>query len=97
MLADRGFKVADLVAAKEASLNIPPFLEGRKRLTAQEEIETKKIAKERIYRVTQTPRSKRNLLILLIKWNKKLLIKIWCIVFDQLYCTSVIHFLNRGL
>lgn len=49
VLADRGFTVHDLVEAKKAYLNIPPFLNGRDRLTAQEEILTKNIAKQRIY------------------------------------------------
>ena len=49
VLADRGFTVHDLVEAKQAHLNIPPFLNGRDRLTAQEEMLTKKIAKQRIY------------------------------------------------
>ncbi|XP_074096357.1 uncharacterized protein LOC141525693 [Cotesia typhae] len=49
VLADRGFTVHDIVEAKRAHLNIPPFLNGRNRLTAQEEILTKKIAKQRIY------------------------------------------------
>ncbi|XP_044740315.1 uncharacterized protein LOC123301570 isoform X2 [Chrysoperla carnea] len=49
VLADRGFTVHDVVEAKQAHLNIPPFLNGRDRLTAQEEILTKKIAKQRIY------------------------------------------------
>ena len=34
---------------EKASLNIPPFLNGRKCLMAQEEMETKRIAKQRIY------------------------------------------------
>ena len=49
VLADRGFTVHDLVEAKQAHLNIPPFLNGRDRLAAQEEMLTKKIAKQRIY------------------------------------------------
>lgn len=49
VLADRGFTVHDVVEAKQAHLNIPPFLNGRDRLTPQEEILTKKIAKQRIY------------------------------------------------
>lgn len=49
VLADRGFTIHDLVEAKKAHLNIPPFLSGRSNLTAQEEMQTKKIAKQRIY------------------------------------------------
>ncbi|XP_046588329.1 uncharacterized protein LOC124293084 isoform X3 [Neodiprion lecontei] len=49
VLADRGFTVHDIVEAKQAHLNIPPFLNGRDRLTPQEEMLTKKIAKQRIY------------------------------------------------
>ncbi|XP_015124174.1 uncharacterized protein LOC107046167 [Diachasma alloeum] len=43
------YTVSDLVQARGAHLNIPPFLKGRKRLTAQEELQTKFIAKQRIY------------------------------------------------
>ncbi|XP_033221845.1 uncharacterized protein LOC117176010 isoform X2 [Belonocnema kinseyi] len=46
---DRGFTIEDLVESVGASLNIPPFLKQRNRFTAQEEIATKKVAKERIY------------------------------------------------
>lgn len=49
ILADRGFNIHDIVQSKGAVLNIPPFLHGRQRLTAQEEILTKRIAKQRIY------------------------------------------------
>lgn len=49
VLADRGFTVHDIVESKQAYLNIPPFLNGRKRLSPQEEMETKRIAKQRIY------------------------------------------------
>lgn len=49
IIADRGFTIHDIVESKQAFLNIPPFLNGRDRLTAQEEIETKLIAKQRIY------------------------------------------------
>ncbi|XP_046608754.1 uncharacterized protein LOC124299533 [Neodiprion virginianus] len=38
ILADRGFTVHDIVEAKQAHLNIPPFLNGRDRLTPQEEM-----------------------------------------------------------
>lgn len=49
VIGDRGFTVHDNVEAKQAHLNIPPFLNGRSRLTEQEEIQTKRIAKQRIY------------------------------------------------
>ncbi|XP_074105654.1 uncharacterized protein LOC141531636 [Cotesia typhae] len=49
VLADRGFTVHDIVESKQAYLNIPPFLNGRQRLSSQEEMETKRIAKQRIY------------------------------------------------
>ncbi|XP_033228058.1 uncharacterized protein LOC117179938 [Belonocnema kinseyi] len=49
VLADRGFTIEDLVESVGASLNIPPFLRQRNRFTAQEEVATKKVAKERIY------------------------------------------------
>jgi len=34
MMADRGFTIKDMLAEKGAKLNIPPFMEGRKQLTA---------------------------------------------------------------
>ena len=49
VLADRGFTIYDILEEVGAYLNIPPFLRNRNRFTAQEEIATKKIAKERIY------------------------------------------------
>ncbi|XP_015179538.1 PREDICTED: uncharacterized protein LOC107068050 [Polistes dominula] len=49
VLADREFTVHDIVELKQAYLNIPPFLNGRKRLSPQEEMETKLMAKQRIY------------------------------------------------
>ncbi|XP_044588536.1 uncharacterized protein LOC123267764 [Cotesia glomerata] len=49
VLADRGFTVHDIVESKRAHLNIPPFLNGRKCLSPQEEMETKRITKQRIY------------------------------------------------
>jgi hypothetical protein len=33
VMADRGFTICDLLAAKGVGLNIPPFLEGRKQMT----------------------------------------------------------------
>lgn len=49
VLADKGFTVEDIVLQVGVSLNIPPFLRNRDRFTAQEEVATKKIAKEKIY------------------------------------------------
>lgn len=49
IVADRGFKVRDLLLEKGASLNIPPFLNGRDRLTPQEELQTRRLAKARIH------------------------------------------------
>lgn len=49
VIGDRGFTVHDIVQAKKAHLNIPPFLNGRVSLSQQEEIETKRIANQRIY------------------------------------------------
>ena len=49
ILADRGFTIRDIVYAKQADLNIPPFLHGRATFTAAEEIQTKKIARVRIH------------------------------------------------
>ena len=49
VMADRGFTIEQELAAKGVSLNIPPFLHGRKRLTPQEEVDTKRIARCRIH------------------------------------------------
>ena len=48
ILADRGFTIRDMYA-KQVDLNIPPFLQGRNRLTVGEEITTKQIARVRIH------------------------------------------------
>lgn len=49
VLADRGFLIHDELMKKGACLNIPPFLAGRDRFTAEEEVKTKAIAKCRIH------------------------------------------------
>ena len=49
ILADRGFLIEDLLNARQARLNIPPFLGKREKFTAQEELETRRIAKARIH------------------------------------------------
>ncbi|XP_031356423.1 uncharacterized protein LOC116180525 [Photinus pyralis] len=48
LMADRGFTIQDICDEHKYKLIIPPFLAGRTRLTAEEEILTKKIAKCRI-------------------------------------------------
>ena len=47
LVVDKGFKIQDLVHEKQATLKIPPFLGKRSKLTAEEEMETKRIAKVR--------------------------------------------------
>jgi hypothetical protein len=49
VLADRGFKIHDLLAPKKAKLVIPPFLEGRKEFSTEEIVRTKIIATARIH------------------------------------------------
>lgn len=49
VMADRGFTIKDLLDPLGVTLKIPPFLNGRERLTPQEEVETKRIAKLRIH------------------------------------------------
>ncbi len=49
VLADRGFTLREFLQERQVMLNIPPFLQGRDRLTPQEEIETKRIARARIH------------------------------------------------
>ena len=49
VIADRGFLIKDILQQHNIELNIPPFLNGRTRLTAAEEILTKRIARVRIH------------------------------------------------
>ncbi len=49
VLADRGFTVREFLQERLVDLNIPPFLLGRERLTPQEEVATKQIARARIH------------------------------------------------
>lgn len=49
VLADRGFLIEDFLMARQATLNIPPFLGKRSKFTAQEELQTRRIAKARIH------------------------------------------------
>ena len=43
VLADRGFTIKETLAERGVDLNIPPFLNGREKLTPGEEIETKQL------------------------------------------------------
>ncbi|XP_071104215.1 uncharacterized protein [Haliotis cracherodii] len=49
ILADRGFNIKDLLMSRRAHLNIPPFLGKRDKLTPQEDILTRSIARTRIH------------------------------------------------
>lgn len=49
VIADRGFLIKDILLERKVDLNIPPFLGKRDRLTAHEEILTKRIARVRIH------------------------------------------------
>lgn len=49
VMADRGFTIKSELSVIGVDLNMPPFLMGRDRLTPQEEIKTKRIAKARIH------------------------------------------------
>lgn len=49
VMADRGFDLRELLEARKATLNIPPFLGQRQQLTSQEVEETRCIAELRIY------------------------------------------------
>ena len=48
ILADKGFMIHDLIP-KEISLNLPPFLSGKKCLSKEEAMFCKKIASQRIH------------------------------------------------
>lgn len=49
VMADRGFTIKDMLAEKGVELNIPPFLEGRKQLPAEEIERGRRIAALRIH------------------------------------------------
>ena len=49
VLADRGFTIHDLCAEKGATLEIPPFKNGREAFTKQENLKTKLISRARIH------------------------------------------------
>ena len=49
LLADRSFNIQDVADEMKIKLYIPPFLCGRKKLTAEKEVLTKKLAKTRIH------------------------------------------------
>ena len=49
VMADRGFTIKDMLGEIGVKLNIPPFMEGRKQLTAPEVSQGRKIASVRIH------------------------------------------------
>ena len=49
VMADRGFTIKDLLSKLGVELNIPPFLEGRQQLPAEEVQKGRKIASLRIH------------------------------------------------
>lgn len=49
VLVDKGFTIQDLLNPKHASIKIPAFLGKRERLTKEEEMDTRRIAKARIH------------------------------------------------
>lgn len=49
VMADRGFTIAEDLCARRVKLNIPSFLEGRKQLSEEETIESRRIASVRIH------------------------------------------------
>ena len=49
VLADRGFTIKEILMKKQIDLDIPPFLMGRDKLTPEEELLTRRIAKACIY------------------------------------------------
>ncbi|XP_068085171.1 uncharacterized protein Camp [Anabrus simplex] len=49
VMADRGFNIQDLLCTKGVTLNIPPFLKGKRQFTPSENIETRRIASKRIH------------------------------------------------
>lgn len=49
VMADRGFTIRDLLATKGVSLNIPPFMEGRKQMSSEDIQRGRHIASLRIH------------------------------------------------
>lgn len=49
VMADRGFTVTDILAEKDVELNIPPFMEGRQHMPAEEVKRGRRIAALRIH------------------------------------------------
>ena len=49
VMADRGFDIQHILAAKNVKLNIPPFMKGKEQLSLEEELETRSIASVRIH------------------------------------------------
>ena len=48
VMADRGFNIQEELALLGVRLNIPPFLRGKKQLSSNELVETRRIASLRI-------------------------------------------------
>lgn len=48
-MADRGFKIQDLLAPRKVYLNIPPFMRSKDLLNPDEEDETREITSVRIH------------------------------------------------
>lgn len=49
IMADRGFTIGEELCSRRVKLNIPAFMKGRSQLSAQEQIESKRIASVRIH------------------------------------------------
>jgi hypothetical protein len=46
VMADRGFTIGEELSARRVKLNIPAFMKGRKQLSEEETIESRRIAAE---------------------------------------------------
>ena len=49
LLVDKGFTIQDLLLSRQATIKIPAFLGKRDKLTAEEEMRTRRVAKARIH------------------------------------------------
>uniref|UniRef100_A0A8C6SJG8 THAP-type domain-containing protein n=2 Tax=Neogobius melanostomus TaxID=47308 RepID=A0A8C6SJG8_9GOBI len=49
VLANRGFPIRDILSKKGVHLNIPPFMNGRKKLTPEEDIYSKQIERVQVH------------------------------------------------
>ncbi|CAN7944109.1 unnamed protein product, partial [Ixodes hexagonus] len=93
VMADRGFLIQEDLAEVGATLNIPPFLNGKPQLSIEEEKQTRDIAKVRIHveRVIAQVKTFRILKFVFPNSMSESLNAIWIV------CTLLCNFINEPL